>query len=224
MAAASPTTARKRQCGLVRRQQIAEAALRIIAARGLDRLTAAELAREVGIADGTIFRHFRDKAEIVTMAVEFLQQLLLQDFPPPLGLPPLDRLEDFVLSRLRMVEARPGIYALAFSDRLAEAAGERGLAGFAETMSRTRGFVEDCLRTAQDEDTIDPQLQVRPLALMVIGALHAAAAVRMLKPWRQEDPPEAVWQTIKLLLLRSGRGAGSSTPTTPGAEEQRSTE
>ena len=116
-------SARKRLTGETRRQQIAEAALRIIAARGHGRLTAAELAREVGIADGTLFRHFKDMREIVALAVDTLRQLLLQDFPPPAGAPPLERLEQFVLSRVRLAQARPELYALAWGGRLAEATG-----------------------------------------------------------------------------------------------------
>jgi AcrR family transcriptional regulator len=198
---ANGATARKRECGEVRRQQIAAAALRIISGRGLHKLTAAELAREVGIADGTIFRHFRDKAEIVAMAVGYLEQLLGHDFPPA-TLSPLARLESFVLGRLRLIQAEPDLCALAFSDRLLEAGSEHGLAPLGELMRRTRLFVEECLRTAQADGTIDPRLRARTLALMIIGAIQSAATVYTLEPGRQEDPPEAVWQTLKTLLCR----------------------
>lgn len=198
-----PANATKRQCGKVRRQQIAEAALRIISSRGLNRLTAAELAREVGIADGTIFRHFRDKQEIVLLAIGYLREILSQDLLPE-HVPPLDRLESFVQNRLRLAEAHADLYALAFSDRLKEAAGERALALLTELAESTLTFVEDCLKAAQKEGTVDAQLPAHTLAIVLLGTIHASAALRTLRHWRTEDPPDAVWKTLKLLLSRSG--------------------
>lgn len=195
-------SARKRLTGEARRQQIAEAALRIIAARGPGRLTAAELAREVGIADGTLFRHFRDMREIVSFAVGSLRSQLLQDFPPPPGAAPLERLEQFVLSRVRLAQARPDLHALAWGGRLAEATGELGTASLSEPMLQLRAFVEDCLREAQAEGSVDPDLPTRPLALLVMGCVHAAARGRPTEPWRRDEGPEAVWATLKSLLLR----------------------
>lgn len=201
-ARASPPRTRTRHSGEVRRQQIAEAALRIIARRGLNRLTAVELAREVGIADGTIFRHFRDKTEIVRWAVDALRQLLARDFPPPAHLAPLERLERFVQSRLQMAESDGNLCALAFSDRLREAAGPEGLAPLEELTRSTFRFVETCLREAQAEGSIDPSLPLQPAAVLVMGALHSPAALRTLGCPDGVDSSLAVWATLRGLLCR----------------------
>ncbi|MFZ1613040.1 MAG: helix-turn-helix domain-containing protein, partial [Holophaga sp.] len=59
-----------------RRREIADAAIKIIGERGLREFTAAQLAREVGIKDGTIFRHFKDMNEIKLTVLDRLQELL----------------------------------------------------------------------------------------------------------------------------------------------------
>jgi DNA-binding transcriptional regulator YbjK len=41
-----------------RRREIADAALRIVAGEGLARFTAMAIAREVGVSDAALFRHF----------------------------------------------------------------------------------------------------------------------------------------------------------------------
>jgi len=45
----------------VRKQQIIEASLKIISEKGLGSLTTAEIAKEIGISEATIFRHFNSK-------------------------------------------------------------------------------------------------------------------------------------------------------------------
>ena len=57
--------AQQYQRSAVRRQQIADAALEVIAELGLRGFTTQAVAARVGITDGTIFRHFKDKQEIV---------------------------------------------------------------------------------------------------------------------------------------------------------------
>ena len=48
-----------------RRREIADAALRVIADHGLGRFTAVAMAREVGLTDAALFRHFPSKEAIV---------------------------------------------------------------------------------------------------------------------------------------------------------------
>lgn len=197
-----PATSAKRQTGEIRRQQIAEAALRIIAAHGLQRLTAAELGREVGIADATIFRHFRDKAEIVHLAVDYLCQRLEPLFPPAAAHAPLERLERFVQDRLRLAEEHGELFALALtSDRLREAAGDEGLAPLRALSQRSFSFVEECLRDAQAEGSVNSALPTGPGAIAVLGAIHTAAALQVMEPDSAQAAPRAVWQAMKTLLV-----------------------
>ncbi|MBM7865719.1 TetR family transcriptional regulator [Heliobacterium gestii] len=76
---------------------IAEAALRVFTEKGFSAATTSEIAREAGISEGTIFRHFKTKKEILlallvplirnTMApnsVNSIRQLLLNNENLPL--------------------------------------------------------------------------------------------------------------------------------------------
>lgn len=183
-----------------RRQQIAEAALRIISGKGVHRLTAMELAREVGIADGTIFRHFHDKQEIVRAAVDHLERLLFKDFPPPQK-EPLERLGSFVVQRLRMVQKLPEVFLAAFSDRLEEAAGDEGSGLVRALVQRSHQFVQQCLAEAQAKGQIDPKLPLEILVRVVTGTLQASAfSHRRARNKAALPSPEDVWKTLETLL------------------------
>lgn len=53
-----------------RRQDILEAALIVFAGNGYNGATTAEIARAAGIAEGTIFRHFATKKELLIAVLE----------------------------------------------------------------------------------------------------------------------------------------------------------
>ena len=186
-----------------RRQQIAEAALRIISGKGVHRLTAQELGREVGIADGSIFRHFKDKAEIVRAAIAHLEGVLFQSFPPEAE-DPLARLELFFVGRLTLVQRMPAVFLAAFSDRLEEAAGED--AGVVRSIiDRSQAFVRQCLAEAQERGQIDRSLSLEALTLIVVGTLQAAAFSHRRAAIKSPQDPNIIWQTVEIMLISTSR-------------------
>lgn len=188
-----------------RQRQIAEAALRILSTQGVRRLTAAALAEEVGIADGTIFRHFKDKGEIVDAAISRFEEALEGTFPPPEG-EPLERLGAFFVKRLALVRKNPDLLRLAFNDRLAEAAGDEGAARVERLIGRSVTFVHDCLAEAQREGQVTRETPVMLLVWMVIGVVRGASATGTHAVPGHEalstTPPKKVW-TILEGFLRS---------------------
>src|SRR5512133_3920382 len=109
-----------------RRREIADAALRVIAAHGTGRFTALAVAREVGVTDGALFRHFPSMEAIVDAAIDRVEELLFEGFPPAEE-DPLDRLGAFFRRRATVIRRSPGISPLVISDELAKAGSARGV-------------------------------------------------------------------------------------------------
>lgn len=181
-----------------RRVQIAEAALRIISGKGVHRLTAQELGREVGIADGTVFRHFKDKAEIVRAAIGHLEAVLFKGFPPA-DEEPLARLRSFFVGRLELMRSMPSVFFAAFSDRLEEAAGDD--APFVRSIiERSQAFVRQCLAEAQERGQISRTLPVDVLTSVVVGTLQANAFAHHRLGKKSSLDPYGVWQVLEKML------------------------
>ena len=98
--------ARRRFPAAERKRQIAQAALTLLGRRGARGLTAAELARAVGVTDATLFRHFASMEEIVDAAIA-LVEAELTPAPPDLEQEPLEELGHFVVARIAQWQRRP---------------------------------------------------------------------------------------------------------------------
>ena len=191
-----------------RRIQIAKAALRIISDLGVRRLTSAALAKEVGIADGTIFRHFKNKTEIVDAAIDLFEEAIEGAFPPDEGAP-LERLGAFVVMRLALVRERPEILRLALNDRLAEAAGKEGAMRVGGLVARSMIFVRGCLAEAQERGEIARDASLTLLVWMVIGVIRGASTNQLKAASAAQDlssaTPEQVWASLDQFLRSTSK-------------------
>lgn len=182
----------------VRREQIVEAALRIIAIDGLGKFTTAAIAKEVGLTDGAIFRHFDSKEDIVQAAIERVEAALFTGFPPK-HRDPVERLGRFFVGRVQAVTSLPGVAHLMFSEHLAQAAGPVGVVKVREFQQRTVDFVRGCLLEARSRGRLRDDADVEDLFVLVRGALLA-----LLHPNSPHGDPtavrargERVWALVK---------------------------
>ncbi|MBK8011764.1 MAG: TetR/AcrR family transcriptional regulator [Deltaproteobacteria bacterium] len=186
-----------------RRREIADAAIKIIGERGLREFTAAQIAREVGIKDGTIFRHFKNMNEITGAVLDRVQELLVSA-PRSTG-DPLERLESFVLSRLHSVATQPGLQSLIFSDQISHALGDEGPRRVAALRDRGRAFVRSCLCEAAEKDLLRDDLDIESAVVlvtgMVMGFLFAAKDEALPAPVGEME--KRVWMTLRSMLERT---------------------
>jgi AcrR family transcriptional regulator len=197
-----------------RRRQIADAALRVIAAQGLGRFTALAIAREVELTDGALFRHFASKEAIVDAAIERVEQLLFEGFPPRAD-DPVDRLGEFFQARVAVLGANPGISPLLVSEDLAKAASPDGVRHVAELRRRSTTFVRSCVEEARRRGVLAPGLEVEEASVIVLGSLlalaHSPLAAEPVSPLAPR-----VWRALETLL----RGAKTRRRTKPRGESR----
>ena len=211
MTPAAAPQVRTRKHGEDRRLEIAEAALRVIAAHGLRRFTTAALAAEVGVTDGALFRHFPTKEAIVLAAINRVEELLFQGFPPAED-EPIARLGAFFLRRVAAIQERPGISRLIVSEELAHAAPPEGVARVVAFRHRSAEFVRSCLADAERRGLLAPGLRADAAAVVVLGAIlalgHGIAA-----PGRGGAPTAGhVWSALETFLRGpSARGGPART-------------
>lgn len=193
-----------RQPTQARRTQIADAALKVIAEQGLGRFTTQAIAAEIGITDGTLFRHFDSKEDIVLAALDRVEERLFEGFPPT-DPDPLVRLERFFRFRAALVSANPIIARLAFSDELPHAAGPRGAMQVKRWKDRSLDFVVACVDEAAAQGRLPAGLPTRELGVLVLGTL--LALVRFGELAAGTSSVDHAWDMVGRAL---GAGEGST--------------
>lgn len=113
-------TVRTRKSAVERKSEIVETAIRLSAEIGPDRLTTDILAREVGITQPAIFRHFPTKNDIWEAVAERIGEMMSANARQSLAKSdrPIDKLRYIVVGHLAFIEATPAIPAILFSREL----------------------------------------------------------------------------------------------------------
>jgi AcrR family transcriptional regulator len=103
-----------------RQQQIVEAALAIITDRGLEALTIKNIAARVGFSDAAVYRHFRNKAQILSTIIDIFARdsaRLLQEIHG-CACPELEKIRLFFLDRCRVFSADRVLATVMFAENL----------------------------------------------------------------------------------------------------------
>ncbi|MBI4331079.1 MAG: TetR/AcrR family transcriptional regulator [Chloroflexi bacterium] len=103
--------ARKRKTTLARQAEIVDAARKLIIKYGSEHLTVRRIAKEIGVSEGALYRHFKSKRDILFLLVEHIEQNLLGD----IGLDrekdssPLLALDGLLRDQISSIEQRRGV-------------------------------------------------------------------------------------------------------------------
>jgi AcrR family transcriptional regulator len=93
---------------LPRREQIVNAARKLVIKCGSENVTVRRIAQEVGFSEAAIYRHFKSKKEILYLLVESIESNLISDLELQ-DSPESGRLENMLLNHLSALEMRRGI-------------------------------------------------------------------------------------------------------------------
>ena len=202
-----------------RRREIADAALKVIADQGLARFTSVAIAREVGVSDAALFRHFATKEDIVLAAIDRVEEILFEGFPPA-DADPVERLHRFFRRRIEIVRAHPGVARLVGSEQLAQAAPPEGVARVTEFRRRSRSFVRDCIAEAHERRLLAGGVGAEEATVLVLGALLALAH-GPAGGSSEATFAEGVWALLERVLRRPSVRVAATGPARRGANGSR---
>jgi len=160
----------------VRRDQIVEAALGLIAQHGLRRLSMAALARRVGLVPSAIYRHFRGKDEVLDAMIAFIHARLIANVQAARGRTPrtLERLERLLMDHVQLIRENKAIPLIVFSEDVYYGRPTRR-AAVHDMLRDYLGHVGGLIREGQAEGVIRPDLDPGTGSVMFLGLVQPAA-------------------------------------------------
>jgi AcrR family transcriptional regulator len=100
-----------------RRRRILQAATELFIQRGYRKTSVDEVARNSGVAKGTVYLYFKTKADLMIQAIVEEKKQYLVTFKPVLEAPPRQRLKKYIRLAFGMVHEMPLMSKLLSGDR-----------------------------------------------------------------------------------------------------------
>lgn len=159
----------RRRAAEERRREILAAAGRVFARKGFERSTTAEIAREAGVAEGTIFRYFPTKRALL---VSVVASLVMESLPALLARIETgtieDAIKDILRNRLDLIKENAPLLKLFFAEALfREDLREKFIE---EVVLRATARAEAFYRQQQEQGnlrSLNPQIAIRCLMGML---------------------------------------------------------
>jgi AcrR family transcriptional regulator len=112
-----PKKIQKRQNTLLRRKQIINTLRKLVIQYGSENVTVRRIAKEIGISEGAIYRHFKSKREILAFLVDYIEDTLIGDIEKST---PRDNttelLENILKNHLSSIEQKKGVSFLVIAE------------------------------------------------------------------------------------------------------------
>jgi len=106
----------------IRQKQIINVCLEIISERGLDALNVAEIASRLGLATSALYRHYNDKAQMISTILQIIRKSVKTDFDTveSQGRDAFEKLEMILGFDLDKLNERRAFQMIIFSDSVRE--------------------------------------------------------------------------------------------------------
>jgi AcrR family transcriptional regulator len=160
----------------IRKEQIAQAALMLIADHGLENVSIASIARMLGLVPSAIYRHYASKQEIIAAALQHIISQFQSNIDEAARETPntLDQLERFLDKQLviiRQIRALPRVFfaSEAFLDQISGK-----LSNPYSIMKLNLSRLASIVKTGQARGEIRSELDPETVAVMILGLVTPA--------------------------------------------------
>ena len=185
-----------------RRQQILEALAQMLEANPGNRITTAGLAKQVGVSEAALYRHFPSKSKMFEGLIEFIEEtlfsrikLILNEESSAAG-----RCEKMLMLLLAFTERNPGITRILTGDALAGET-ERLHLRVAQLFDRFETQLKQVIREAEVREGLRPAIPLSAAANLLMATAEGRISQYVRSGFRRS--PTEDWK-LQWDLLMSG--------------------
>jgi len=174
-----------------RQQEILDAAVRAFSRQGYHNCTIARVAREAGVADGTIYLYFESKEDLLVSAFRHVLEQLFARLDRDIAAirDPVARLRRLVEMHLELMEGDPDVASfLQFQLRQPETSVRTAIAGPLGEYARR---IETVIEAGKASGQVRTDVGTRVMRRVVFGAVDETVSAWLLQPSRGPLAPKA---------------------------------
>ena len=196
----------KRNSTAVRKQQIIEAARKLIITRGSEHLTVRSIAKEVNITEAAIYRHFKSKRDILSFLMSRISETMLEEINrASVGeTAPVKAIEEILSYHLSEIEQRRGMSfqviaeILSFGDKKLNREVYDSINRY---LDRLKGLLSEAVRLGEVRENLDLDAS----ALLCFGALQGLVNVWALSNYSFDlvEKYQSVWGVFHQAIAKT---------------------
>lgn len=159
-----------------RKTEIMVSALRLADEIGPDSLSVEAIARDVGLTQPGVFRHFPTKQAIWEAVTDTITDRMINGWNAVYshGGTPIDQLRELILTQFRLIQSTPAIPAILFSREL-HAKNDRLRETVLNLLSQFHQAIASQVTKAQDAGTFTRHFDVNDVSFLLIGLVQGLA-------------------------------------------------
>lgn len=189
----------------VRRKQVAEVALRLVAQHGMKGLNIAGVARRVGFAPSAVYRHFKGKDEVLNVVLDAIQARLLGNVKAVCEetTDPLERLHCLLRRHARLICENEALPRIVFSEEVYSGHASRQ-ARLCAIINSYLGKVGAIIRDGQRRGQLRSGVSPHTLSVMFLGLIQPAAILWHVSGGRFDviKQTERAWQIFSKTIRK----------------------
>jgi TetR/AcrR family transcriptional regulator len=188
-----------------RQQQIIEAAAKLIFKYGSEHLTVKRIAREVGISEAAIYRHFTSKKSILSFLIGHIEGILLADISREGAgseSVTLDTVERTLRNHFSAIDLRKGISFQVIAETIS--LGDKSLNKKAsQAISRYIAALRELLAEGVKNDAVRRDIDLDAAATMLFGLIESLVNIWALSngSFKLIDKYTSLWQIYREAII-----------------------
>ena len=187
----------------VRKNQIMDAARRLIVRAGSEHVTVRNMAKEVGISEGTIYRHFKSKTEILSFLADSVADGLLHDIEMArsVGFKSMNTIDEILRAHLSKIKQKRGLSFLVLAEIISfgdKSLNEKVSDNIHIYVDRLRLVLADGVRAGVVRQDVD----LEAAALLLFGMIQGLVNIWALSGYKFDltEKYSELWKVYKRSL------------------------
>lgn len=188
----------------IRKEQIARAALALIASQGMKGLSVASVARRIGLVPSALYRHFKGKEEILEATIELVRDRLSDNIQAIGQEPssPLEQLKSLLIRHIQTIREFRAIPRIIFSDEVFAGHPQRKVRVYT-IIQDYLGQVSDLVARGQQVGQINRSLNPGTISVMFLGLVQPPAVLWHLSDGKFDVTKQSkqAWEIFENAIL-----------------------
>ncbi len=186
-----------------RQIEIIDASKELIGEKGLQTLTIKNLAKKMSFSEPALYRHFKDKTEIIKALLlfhkEIIQNSILKIFNSKKNV--LDKFKEILKFKFTYIEKNPALVMVIFSETSYQYNSELSTVVRKMLEQRTKKIIK-LIESGQNEGSIRKDIDADQLGIILLGGIRTTILAWKLSGFKTNLKADGakLWKTLEILF------------------------